>query len=240
MSKKARLVVLAIIGFVLVVPGTASAYTIQPGDTLSELAQLFRVELDDLLKLNPEISNPDRIYAGQSLKLPKFYSYHFFNDYDPYSTAYDYNKDSNANARSYLSTYQLKSGETKESENGTDQISPMDKFWLARIVHAEAKGEPFAGKVAVVHVILNRVRHEAFPDTIREVIFQQGQFQPVSNGSIYQPPDEESIRAVEYALKTYDERDQDILYFYNPQIATSSWIFSRPTVKVIGNHVFAR
>lgn len=235
MSVKGKRVLLILFFLILAVPGTAGAYTIQPGDTLSELAQLFQVEMEQLLKHNPDISHPDRIYAGQTLKLPNFHANQPI--YIDHSNGYSSNPSSST--KKSISTYRLQSDQKDKQEN-TYTVSPMDKYWLSRIVHAEAKGEPFLGKVAVVHVILNRVHHEGFPDTIREVIFQPGQFQPVANGSIYQEPDEESIRAVEYALKTYDQQDKEILYFYNPKIATSSWIFTRPTVKVIGNHVFAR
>lgn len=224
MREKIGKTMLALCCFLVISPAMASAYTIQHGDTLSQLAQQFGVKLEELLKINPEIDDPDLIYAGQTLKLPNSPSYH----------------DSKAQfSPSFLTAHRWVM-ENSSGEMSTYYITPMEKYWLARIVHAEAKGEPFAGKVAVVHVILNRVRHEAFPDTIREVIFQPGQFQPVANGSIYQEPDEESVRAVEFALKTYGPEDQNILYFYNPKIATSKWIFTRSTVKVIGNHVFAR
>lgn len=71
-------------------------------------------------------------------------------------------------------------------------ISSTDKDLLARIIHAEAKGEPYAGKVAVATVILNRVDDDAFPNSIREVIYQKGQFEPVSNGEINKPADAEA------------------------------------------------
>ncbi|MDQ0340449.1 N-acetylmuramoyl-L-alanine amidase [Caldalkalibacillus uzonensis] len=200
------LLILTVLAVILVVPGLASAYTIKPGDTLSELAQKLGLGVDDILKLNPEIKDPDLIYAGDSLNLP----------------------DGESEAK-----------QTKKSGNKSHNITAKEKDLLARIVHAEAKGEPFAGKVAVAHVVLNRVEHDAFPDTITEVIFQPRQFQPVANGAINQSPDTESVRAVEEALKTRGS-SKGSLYFYNPQTATNSWVFSRETVKVIGNHVFAR
>ncbi|EGL81348.1 cell wall hydrolase SleB [Caldalkalibacillus thermarum TA2.A1] len=197
---------LTALAVILVVPGITSAYMIQPGDTLSELAQKFGLSVDDILKLNPNIKDPDLIYAGDSLNLP--------------------GRESEAK-------------QSRKSGNKVYKMSAKEKDLLARIVHAEAKGEPFAGKVAVAHVVLNRVEHEAFPNTITEVIFQPRQFQPVSNGAINQKPDEEAIRAVEEALKTRSS-SQGSLYFYNPRTATNSWVFSRETVKVIGNHVFAK
>lgn len=117
-------------------------------------------------------------------------------------------------------------------------IKEEEKKLLARLVQAEAEGEPFAGKVAVANVVLNRVEHEQFPDTVKEVIYQRNAFEPVQNGSINEPATEEAIQAVEEAL-TDDGKDEELLYFYNPDTATSDWIFSREVVKTIGNHSFA-
>ncbi|WP_409300051.1 cell wall hydrolase [Peribacillus sp. SCS-155] len=117
-------------------------------------------------------------------------------------------------------------------------IKSEDKNLLARLVHAEAKGEPFAGKVAVATVVLNRVQHKQFPDTIKEVIYQKNAFEPVMNGSIHEPANKESYEAVEEALQEQG-KDNELLYFYNPKTATSQWIFSRKVVKKIGNHSFA-
>ncbi|MBD1380404.1 cell wall hydrolase [Metabacillus arenae] len=118
-------------------------------------------------------------------------------------------------------------------------LSEQDMGLLARIVHAEAKGEPYKGKVAVATVVLNRVKHEQFPDSIEEVIYQENAFEPVANGSIHEPADEASKKAVQEAL-AYQMEESDLVYFYNPDIATSDWIFSREVTMTIGNHVFAR
>ncbi|KIY23399.1 cell wall hydrolase [Mesobacillus subterraneus] len=115
-------------------------------------------------------------------------------------------------------------------------IKEEDEKLLARLVEAEAKGEPYEGKVAVATVVLNRVENEQFPDTIKEVIYQKNAFQPVKNGEIQKPANEEAMKAVKDALKNKDKND--CLYFYNPETATSKWIFSRKVVKKIGNHAF--
>lgn len=118
------------------------------------------------------------------------------------------------------------------------RISNNEKNLLARLVHAEAKGESFAGKVAVAEVVLNRLEHEEFPDTLKEVIYEKNAFEPVQNGSINESADNESHQAVEEALEK-EESDVELLYFYNPETATSDWILSRKVVKKIGNHAFA-
>ncbi|MGX1900123.1 cell wall hydrolase [Thermolongibacillus altinsuensis] len=122
-------------------------------------------------------------------------------------------------------------------------ISAYEKDLLARLVHAEAKGEPFAGKVAVATVVLNRVDHPHFPDSIKEVIYDRSggyyAFTPVQNGTINQPPSAEAYRAVEEAL-AFRGLGSGSLYFYNPKTAKSNWVRSKQVTVVIGNHVFAK
>lgn len=110
---------------------------------------------------------------------------------------------------------------------------------LSRIVSAEARGEPVEGQIAVANVVLNRVASEDFPDTIEGVIYQDGQFSPVSNGAINNEPTEEAIESAKRALDGEFVVESDVLYFYNPKIAKSKWIFTRKTAKVIGNHTFS-
>ncbi|WP_404323982.1 cell wall hydrolase [Cytobacillus firmus] len=136
-------------------------------------------------------------------------------------------------------TYKKVEVDVKESSS-TDHrfIKEEEKKLLARLVQAEAKGEPFEGKVAVADVVLNRVEHEQFPDTVKDVIYQKNAFEPVQNGSINEPASNEAVQAVETALID-KEQNEEFLYFYNPETATSQWIFSREVVKKIGNHAFA-
>lgn len=117
---------------------------------------------------------------------------------------------------------------------------PKELDLLARIIQAEANGEPFEGKVAVGQVVLNRVKNDNFPDTIYEVIYQPRQFQPVMNGMIDKKANEESLKAAKEALAGKD-KVSDALYFYNPEIAASQeWFNTLEFVKEIGNHVFRR
>ena len=125
-----------------------------------------------------------------------------------------------------------------QASDASANITNNEKKLLARLVHAEAKGEPFAGKVAVADVVLNRVENNQFPDSVESVIYEKNAFQPVQNGSIQKKADEESQKAVEEALENGKE-NEELLYFYNPDTATSDWIFSRKIVKEIGNHAFS-
>ena len=111
---------------------------------------------------------------------------------------------------------------------------------LARVINGEARGENFEGKVAVGAVILNRVENEDFPNSIRKVIIQQGQFSSLLDGQANPYPVESSISAAKAALIGYDP-SLNSLYFYNPEVATNlEWIRKRPVILEIGNHIFAK
>lgn len=108
---------------------------------------------------------------------------------------------------------------------------------LARVISAEARGEPYAGQVAVGAVILNRVEHPSFPASIAGVVYQPGAFTCMVDGQIDQPVAESAIRAAREALNGSDPSGGAI-YYFNPNTATSAWIWSRPLIKTIGNHRF--
>ncbi len=109
---------------------------------------------------------------------------------------------------------------------------------LARLVNAEAGLEPYAGKVAVAAVVLNRVRSPRFPNTISGVIFQPGEFEPVSTGYLWQVPvTQEALQAVYDALAGWDPTG-GALFFFNPAKAWSSFLWSRPQAAWIGSHLF--
>lgn len=109
---------------------------------------------------------------------------------------------------------------------------------LARLVHAEAEGEPFAGRVGVAAVVLNRVRHNRFPDSVAGVIFQPRAFEPVANGRIWEEPDSTAWQAAKAALDGWDPTG-GALYFYNPaKVSGSSWIWQVHVTGQIGRHTF--
>lgn len=119
--------------------------------------------------------------------------------------------------------------------------SQDDLYWLAQIISAEAKGESEEGQIAVGNVILNRVASKNFPNSIKEVIFQKGQFSPVSNGRLYDKPYDSAKESAKKVLQGQRVIGEDVLYFYSYKIVSSSnWIRTRPTVKDIGNHRFAK
>lgn len=122
--------------------------------------------------------------------------------------------------------------------NGTG-YSSNDYNLLARIISAEARGEPYLGQVAVGAVILNRVEHPSFPDTVSGVIYQNGAFTCLTDGQFYKAVSQSAYNAARDALNGLDPSGGAI-YYYNPKTATSKWIRSRPVITTIGNHVFCK
>lgn len=128
--------------------------------------------------------------------------------------------------------------EKKVKTSSTSQGSqPATSYLLAQLVESEATGEPYAGKVAVAEVVLNRVKDGGFPNSIEGVIYQSGQFQVVSNGRINMTPTQESINASNEALAG-SNYTYGALFFYNAAIATNRWQDSLRTTTVIGSHTF--
>ncbi len=124
------------------------------------------------------------------------------------------------------------------SAKNDSNYTSSDVYLLAKCIYAEARGESYTGQVAVGAVILNRVKDPAFPNTVAGVIYQKGAFTAVSDGQINLKPDQTAIDAAEDALAGWDPT-YGCLYYYNPAVATSAWIFNRETVLTIGKHVFA-
>ena len=110
---------------------------------------------------------------------------------------------------------------------------------LARVVYGEARGEPYAGQVAVAAVVLNRVRSSSFPNTISGVVYQSGAFTAVSDGQINLTPNTTAYNAARDALNGWDPSGGAI-YYFNPNTATNAWIWSRPHIVTIGKHRFCK
>lgn len=211
---------------------SAFAYTVQKGDTMSEIARKHSMSLQELAVINPQIDDLDLIIVGQEINTE-------MNHNAPKLTeGLNVVKQEKVEVASVETVKEEKVVTEVKSASTNHQLSDADFDLLARIVRAEAQTEPFEGKVAVAAVVLNRVESPKFPDTIRGVIYQRGQFQPVMNGQINKAADEESKKAVSAALTDMREIAKDALFFYNPTIATSRWLDSRATAVQIGRHVF--
>lgn len=125
------------------------------------------------------------------------------------------------------------------SSSSNSSYSSQDVYLLAKCIHAEARGEPYVGQVAVGAVVLNRVRSSSFPNTIAGVIYQPYAFTAVIDGQMNLEPNETAYNAARDAMNGWDPTN-GCIYYYNPATATSSWIWSRPVMITIGKHNFAK
>ena len=130
------------------------------------------------------------------------------------------------------------SGSGSSSSGAASNYTSSDLYLLAKCIYAEGRGESYTGQVAIGAVIMNRVKSPSFPNTISGVIYQSGAFTAVTDGQIKLEPDQTAKNAARDAMNGWDP-SYGSLYYYNPAVATSAWIFNRKTVTVIGKHVFA-
>lgn len=125
-----------------------------------------------------------------------------------------------------------------DSGGGQGQFSSSDIDLLARVISAESRGEPYSGQVAVGAVILNRIEHPSFPNTLAGVIYQPGAFSCLNDGGINAAVADSAYKAARDAINGTDPSGGAI-YYYNPEKSTSKWIFSRKVITTIGKHRFA-
>ena len=123
------------------------------------------------------------------------------------------------------------------SGGSASQSASGDVALLARLISAEARGEPYVGQVAVGAVVLNRMEHPSFPNTMSGVIYQSGAFTCIDDGQFNEPVADSAYRAARDAMNGWDPSGGAI-YYFNPATATSKWIWSRPLITVIGKHRF--
>jgi N-acetylmuramoyl-L-alanine amidase len=117
-------------------------------------------------------------------------------------------------------------------------FTKADVDLLTRLVYSEARGESYKGQVAVAGVVLNRIHSSKFPDTVRGVIFQKGAFTAVDDGQFWLQPNRTARKAALDAIRGWDP-SRNALFYFNPDVATSKWIWSRPQLVTIGKHIFA-
>ena len=123
--------------------------------------------------------------------------------------------------------------------SGTSSSNSATVNLLAMIINGEARGETYEGQVAVGAVVMNRVRHPSFPNSVAGVIYQPNAFTAVDDGQIHASLESSCVRAAKDALNGWDPTGGAI-YYYNPKTATNKWIRSRPVIATIGKHVFCK
>ena len=123
--------------------------------------------------------------------------------------------------------------------SGSGQYSNNDIYLLAKVIAAEARGESYTGQVAIGVVVLNRVSHPSFPDSIAGVIYQPGAFSCVNDSNWSVEPTADSRKAALDAINGWDPTGGAI-YYYNPKKTSNAWMHSRPIIVTIGSHRFCK
>ena len=136
-----------------------------------------------------------------------------------------------------LNAMGIYSSSNSSTSNSTSNSSNLNL--LSHLIYGEARGEPYSGQVAVGAVIMNRVKSSSFPNTIAGVIYQSGAFTAVSDGQINLTPNDTAKKAAQDAINGWDP-SYGAIYYFNPNTAKNSWIWSRPVTVVIGNHRFCK
>lgn len=223
-SRRTWCAVLCVMFVLAIMPMARAAVTVGPGDTGENVKKIQR----RLIQYDYMDGTADGVYGEKTrqavIKFQKKYGLTADGVVGPATAA--------------KLGVSLSGSVTASSTSSSGGYSSSDVTLLARLVYAEARGEPYKGQVAVAAVVLNRVRSSEFPNTIAGVIYQKNAFSCVSDGQINLTPNAESKRAAQDALGGWDPSGGS-LYYYNPNTASDSWIFSRTTVTVIGNHRFA-
>lgn len=203
--------------------------------TIILLSLIFGVTADALSKMGSRSNEVSEIQ--KALKERGYYSYTVDGIFGTRTknAVIAFQKDNSLNADGIAGEETLKALGISEGEaNG---YSSADYELLARIISAEARGEEYLGQVAVGAVVLNRVEHPSFPDTLAGVIYQKGAFSCLDDGQFYEPVADSAYSAARDAINGLDPSGGAI-YYYNSSTATSKWIFSRPIITVIGAHTF--
>lgn len=238
-------------------PAAASYYTVRTGDTVFGISKRHGLKYHNILAANN--LNNSTIYPGQKLILPKaavteFYYVRPGDNLFRIARRFGL-KLTDVMAVNGLKTTGIRAGDRLRLPARKSRAVPVfgdstvkrytedDVALLAKLIHAEARGEGHLGKVAVGAVIMNRITSGEFPTSIRDVIYQKTkgvyQFTPVKDGNINRHPGEEAYRAAREAIRGTDPTG-GALFFYNPEKSSDRWIRTLPVTTKIGNHVFAK
>ncbi len=213
----------------LTIPSKSSSSTgckvhvVSKGESLYKIASWYGTSVGAIKQANNNWS--DSIMPGQKLIIPSGKT----------TVKATVNKTSVASA----STAGSASSAALPSRGVSTRFSRDEIYLLAKLINAEARGESYEGQVAVGAVVLNRITNSNFPNTLAGVIYQPLAFTAVSDGQMYLEPNATALKAAEAAAGGWDPSGGAI-YYYNPAKTNSKWMFSRPIITRIGNHVFAK
>lgn len=195
---------------------TSSAYSLSKIGSQGEEVKQIQTKLKELGYFDDKI---DGIYGSKTK-----------------NAVVQFQKDNNLTTDGIVGTKTLEKLNVR-SNNSPNIFTESEISLLARIISAESRGEPYEGQVAVGAVILNRIDHPSFPNTLAGVIYQPSAFTCVTDGQINENVSDSAKKAAQDALNGWDPTGGAI-YYYNPAKTTNKWIYSRPVISTIGKHKF--
>ncbi|WP_096434954.1 LysM peptidoglycan-binding domain-containing protein [Alteribacter populi] len=242
------------VALAIVLPTTdanaSTHHTVQDGESLWKISQQYGTTVNQLIDANG--LSHSTIYPGQTIVIPGNQHYTVQDGDSLWTISQAHGMTVNQlKELNGIWTNEIYPGQTitvyaqgNSAPATTASQNEEELELLSRLVHSEARGEPYKGKVAVAAVVLNRIESGEFPNSVEGVIYETHgngniyAFEPVQNGEINRHADEESIRAAQEALNGYDPSN-GALYFFNPETSTSDWINRLTVDSQIGKHVFA-
>ena len=249
------LIILLLVSLAAVPAAGASLYTIQRGETLWQIARSYQTTVEALAAVN-NVRNVNWILAGSTLRIPAAepLSNYTVRPGDTLwliaqrykTTVADLAKTNGIQNPHYIEAgrvIRIPGEAAGAASRSSASFSAAELDLMARLVHAEAGGEPYVGQVAVAASVLNRMRSSRYPKTVTGVINQvvngYYQYSPVLDGRIRLPANDSARRAVREAISGTDP-SLGALGFYNPRKTSNQWVRRQPVTNVIGNHVFFR
>ncbi len=257
------------IGSILRLP--LGLYRVQSGDTFWNIAQRLHVPENALMTANPGIPAGD-LQVGQVLNLPAGLSLGLAEQTSastsvarqrPFpqrttpsmaisGTSQTAHSTQTTTANSGASSTSAAVQQTVSASANVSNITPspngtqiqQNLYWLAKIIHAEADGEPMNAQISVGDVVWHRVLSPDYPNTVEGVVFQISnghyQFSSVTQGFFQSSPGADNLAAARAVLQQHEDLVPGAYVFYNPaQTPSGSWVWSQPTIAHIGAFVFA-
>lgn len=229
LKTKKKKIFATILSIILIILTTTSIYIYQKQDT-SETLSKYGSRGEEVTKIQTKLKrwgyyngNIDGIYGSQTVNAVKYFQ-----------RKNGLSVDGIAGPATLKAMGIMNSSSSSSSSNYNSNLN-----LLAKLIYAEARGEPYTGQVAVGAVCMNRIKSSSFPNTLSGVIYQAGAFDAVRDGQINLTPNSTARKAAQDALNGWDP-SYGAIYYFNPSTATNKWIWSRPMTVTIGRHRFCK
>lgn len=253
--KKVALLLITVFAIILMGAGVSAqtaytSHTVKSGDTCYKIAKTYGVAQSAIVNANGLSQNGALLYPGKTLiidgnaKDTPGGNYKVKSGDSLYKIAVAYGTSVNAlKEKNALTADRVYVGQllcTTGQCQGGSSLSEAEIYLLAKMIHAEARGESYTGQVAVGAVIMNRVGSNQFPNTLTEVLYQKNQFTAINDGQFDALSPNSTAMAAAYDAAAGVDPSKGSLFYWNPQKASNAFLNAKTILVTIGNHVFAK